>query len=66
MQGQCKPGRGEKHVVMGKTGTQRGVERKGWGRQVCRGDEEWHREKFWPARPPEREVRPQKVAHPIL
>ena len=25
-----------------------------------------HRERCWPVRPPEREVRPQKVAYPIL
>ena len=36
------------------------------GGRCAEGDEGWHRERFWPARPPEREVRPQKAAHPIL
>ena len=39
---------------------------RGRGGRCAEGDEGWHRERFWPARPPEREVRPQKAAHPIL
>ena len=35
------------------------------GRSVER-DKEAHGEKGWPERPPEREVRPQKAAHPIF
>ena len=36
--GRTMPARqGEKHAMIGKRGSQRGAERKGWGRQVCRG-----------------------------
>ena len=44
----------------------RDVERRGGGGRCAEGDEGWYRERCWPARPPEREVRPQKAAHPIL
>ena len=66
MEGQCKPVRGEKQGVMWKRGAQRGcweegVDKVGVQRGICR----WHRERCWPTRPPEMEVRPQKAAHPI-
>ena len=58
---------GEKWGVTGGEGNTEGMLRGGWGRQVCReGTWGWHRQRRWPARPPERGVRTLKGAHPIL
>ena len=66
MEGQCKPVRGEKQGVMGKRGAQRGCREEGVDKVgVQRGTCRWHRERCWPTRPLEMEVRPQKAAHPI-
>ena len=51
---------------MGKRGTQRDAERKGWGRQVCRGGWGAAQREVRAARPPEKKVRPQKAADLIL
>ena len=61
MEGQCCPVRGEKQGCEGGRGEHRGdSERKGWGRQVCRGRSGLtHREVL-------RGSQPQKAAHPIL
>ena len=39
---------------------------RGGGGRCAEGDMGQHRERCRPARPPEREVRPQRAAHPIL
>ena len=39
---------------------------RGRGGRCAEGDVRQHRERCRPARPPEREVRPQRAAHPIL
>ena len=39
---------------------------RGGGGRCAEGDVRQHRERCRPARPPEREVRPQRAAHPIL
>ena len=39
---------------------------RGGGGRCAEGYMGQHRERCWPVRPPEREVRPQKVAYPIL
>ena len=51
----------------GEKGSTDGVLRGRGGEGGCaKGNMGQHRERCWPARPPEREVRPQTTAHPIL
>ena len=51
----------------GEKGSTDGVLRGRGGEGRCaKGNMGQHRERCWPARPPEREVRPQTTAHPIL
>ena len=53
--------------MRGKEGNTEGMLReRGRGGRCVERDKGAHREKGWPARPPEREVRPQKAAHPIF
>ena len=53
--------------MRGEEGNTEGMLReRGRGGRCVERDKGAHREKGWPARPPEREVRPQKAAHPIL
>ena len=64
MEGPCKPVRGEKQGCEGGRGSTEGMMKgRGW---EGRWAERQHGERCWPARPPEREFRPQKAAHPIL
>ena len=57
---------GRKAGGQGEEGSTEGMLRGRRGGGRCEGDMRRHREKDWPARPPEREVSPQKAAHPIL
>ena len=50
----------------GEEGSTEGMLRGRHGGGRCEGDVGRHRERDWPARPPESEVSPQKAAHPIL
>ena len=64
--GQYRPVRREAGCD-GERGAQRGCWEEGWEKRGCR-EGIWgsHRERLWPARPPERGVRTLKGAHPIL
>ena len=50
----------------GEEGSTEGMLKGRCGGGRCEGDVGRHRERDWPARSPEREISPQKAAHPIL
>ena len=63
---QGSQGRKAEHVRREK-GCREGMLRgRGRGGRCAEKDNGVHRKRSWTAKPPEREVRPQKAAHPIL